>query len=186
MLKPVRVTGPAALLTLTEAKAHLRVDHSDDDALIASLALAATDHFDGYSGTLGRCLVSQVWRQPFANWNASFRLPFTVVSTVTVTYQDETGTTQTVSAADYDVIEDHLSPLIVFSATYDFPELLDSEAPINVQFTTGFGTVDNVPEGLKVAVKLLLSHLYENRGGEAVVTPDAIDLLAAPYRLRRI
>ena len=61
MLPPVRTVVPSVddpLLTTAEAKAHCRVDTSDDDTLIASLVKAATAHLDGWSGILGRCLVS--------------------------------------------------------------------------------------------------------------------------------
>ena len=43
-LKPVRLIAPTqAVVSLNEAKAHLRVDHADDDALIAALDSAAED-----------------------------------------------------------------------------------------------------------------------------------------------
>lgn len=71
-----RLSGPPErVVTLEQAKAHLRVDGDDEDAQIGLMIDAATSHLDGYNGTLGRCLVSQdfrasldlgeVWREPF-------------------------------------------------------------------------------------------------------------------------
>lgn len=47
-LSPVRTAAPAELpITLAEAKAHCRVDYTDDDAFITSLIGAAVSHLDG-------------------------------------------------------------------------------------------------------------------------------------------
>jgi len=61
---PVRVTAPADRpVTLAEVKNHCRIDHSDDDTLVQSYIDAAVAHVEGWSGVLGRCLVTQTWRQ---------------------------------------------------------------------------------------------------------------------------
>ncbi len=58
-----RETSPAELpVSIFEARSHLRVDHSEDDALIAGYIAAATDALDGRDGLLGRALVTQRWR----------------------------------------------------------------------------------------------------------------------------
>jgi hypothetical protein len=45
------VTAPANdPLTLAQAKAHLKVEHSDDDALIAAMLSASVQHVDGPRG----------------------------------------------------------------------------------------------------------------------------------------
>ena len=64
MHRPVLVTPPAETpVSRTEAKAHLRVDGTGDDDLIDGLIDAAVAHLDGYTGILGRCMVTQTWRQ---------------------------------------------------------------------------------------------------------------------------
>jgi hypothetical protein len=49
------------VLTLADAKPHLRVDHNDDDSLITALIAAATARLDGRDGILGRWLRQQTW-----------------------------------------------------------------------------------------------------------------------------
>ena len=62
-LPPALVTPPSgAVVTLAAAKAHLRVDHDLDDSAIGALIAAAEAHLDGYGGILGRCLLTQTWR----------------------------------------------------------------------------------------------------------------------------
>lgn len=62
MNAPIRTVPPAETpVTLAEAKAHLRVDFDEDDALIGAILNAATEYLDGWDGILSRCLVTQTW-----------------------------------------------------------------------------------------------------------------------------
>ena len=106
-MTPVRVTAPAALpVTVQEAKDHTIIDFADDDGLVERLIKTATDHLDGFTGILGRCIVNQQWRQEYQGWASCLRLPFPNVSAVQVEYIDADGVTQTVDATDYQVITD--------------------------------------------------------------------------------
>lgn len=59
----IRVTPPTgAIVSLPEVKAHLRVDHAHEDALIQAYMDAATSWIDGFDGVLGRCVMEQTWR----------------------------------------------------------------------------------------------------------------------------
>lgn len=64
-----------AVVTLGEAKDHLRVLHDDEDALIASLIETATAYLDGLDGVLGRALGPQTWRAVFSEGSCTDRLP---------------------------------------------------------------------------------------------------------------
>ena len=59
-MSAILLTAPAAEpLSVAEAKAFLRVEHDDDDAMIASLIAAARNHVEA----LTRCgLITQTWR----------------------------------------------------------------------------------------------------------------------------
>lgn len=189
MLRPVQTAAPSATpVSLAEAKAHLNVDFDDDDALITSLIGAAVAHLDGYAGILGRCLVSQEWRQDFTDWAWRFRLPFPDLSSITVTYQDEDNQTQTVSSALYELIEDERGSLIVFRDAFEeFGLYDDAVARISVAFTAGYGDAEDVPGALTAAIKLLVGHWYENREAAVVNAsveslPMAVSALIGPYR----
>lgn len=74
-MRLTRIVAPSGpVVTLAEAKAHLRVDHDDDDGHITGCVLAAEGHLDGPFGTLGRCLVDQTWQASLAEGEA-FRQP---------------------------------------------------------------------------------------------------------------
>lgn len=67
MLKRIElVQGPQdSAVPLSEVKRHLRVDHDDEDVIIAAYLEAAIAHLDGLSGTLGMALAPQTWRAVF-------------------------------------------------------------------------------------------------------------------------
>ncbi|APX83811.1 hypothetical protein BV511_03145 [Methylorubrum extorquens] len=61
----VVVTPPQEIVSLDEAKRHLRVEHAGDDAYIESLVAVATGWLDGPDGWLGRALGEQVLEAAF-------------------------------------------------------------------------------------------------------------------------
>lgn len=185
MLRPVRITPPAELpVTLAEAKAHLRVDAADEDELISALIGAATDHLDGWTGILGRALVTQTWRQDFDCFAPCLRLPLSPVSAVTaVSYTDPDGNAQTF--ADYDLVTDGFGPFVRRKRNASWPTT--NGDPVSVTFTAGYGASFDVPSAIKQAILLHIGTLYEYRetmADRAQPTP-AYDALIAPYRLLR-
>src|SRR5690606_31689457 len=58
-------------------------DHSDEDTLIEGLIRAATEHLDGWTGLLGRCLVEQEWRQDYDVVASCLPLPLGPVISIT-------------------------------------------------------------------------------------------------------
>ena len=52
-------------LSLGEAKLFLRVEHGDDDAVIAALVAAARAHIEALTR---RCLITQTWRHVRDAW----------------------------------------------------------------------------------------------------------------------
>jgi len=93
-MAPIRVTGPTSQpVTLAEAKALARIDANDEDVLISFLIEVATGYLDGWSGALGRAILTQTWRQHFANFEQDLRLVLGPVQSISsVVYHDETNT----------------------------------------------------------------------------------------------
>lgn len=199
MHRPVLVTAPAMLpVSLVEAKLHLRVDHNDDDALIEGLVRAATEHFDGWTGILGRCLVEQEWSQTFDGFAPELPLllgPVISISSVTVgseAIDSGSYSLKVDSGGNSRVVVDGVSASgetsVVYKAGYaTIPEV--PAVPGDGEEDPGTPAIpakSTVPDPLKVAILLLVGHWYQNR--EASITtainelPFAANALIAPYR----
>lgn len=188
MYRPVLIAPPKELpLSVGEAVAHCRVDVSDDNNLIAALVAAAATHLDGWSGVLGRCLVTQTWRQDFDGFARELRLPLAPARAIaSVTYLDAAGDAQTVAAANYALLDDARGPFVRFVSGFGAPALQDDRPAVSVTFSAGYGAPEDVPQALKQAMLLLIGHWYENRqavvAGTTAAVPMAVDALIAPFR----
>ncbi|MBD9372109.1 phage head-tail connector protein [Rhizobium sp. ARZ01] len=187
MLAPVRTVAPAITpVSLAEAKQHLRVDHSDDDALITALIAAAVDHLDGWTGILGRCLVEQTWRQDFERFASCLPLPLGPVIGI-VSVMSDAGS---VDQASYSLVTDAGG-----RARVEFASGVSVAGPVSVTYEAGYPTTpeqpgspvvpekSTVPDGLKLAIVLHVKMNYETMEPAARDSYQrAFDALIAPYR----
>lgn len=186
---PVRTVAPAeAPVSLATAKAQLRVDGSDEDTLIQGMLDAAIAYLDGYTGILGRCMVTQTWSLTLDTWpeNGIIELPFPDVGTVTVEYEDVDGATQELDASAYYKAPTHRGVNLMQMPGVVWPETEPQGVQsVTITFTAGYGAASAVPAPIKQAIILLTGDLYKNReaslqSGE-VDNPTVMRLLA-PYR----
>lgn len=183
----VLVTAPAAEpVTLTEAKAHLRVDVSSDDTLITSLIVAAREHVESYTG---RALISQTWDLFLDGFpDCEIELPRARVQSITsVTYTDANGDAQTWAAAKYQA--DSKSEPARLKPAYgeSYPSTrADTFNTVTVRFVAGYGDdAADVPQLIKNGMLFLIAHLYENR--EAVMGTSFQGFLAeAPLGVKAL
>lgn len=182
MIKPVRTIAPVStILSLDEAKAHLRVDHDAEDGLITDLIAAVDAHFDGWSGILGRCVRPQTWvfRTQIL---ADTRLPFPDVQSAVVTYLDDSQASQTLPSGNYRLHNDDQGGLMELVSGVTQPSVFDRIDA--VQITAVYGMA-SVPAAIKQAALLQIGYFYRQREG-AGDPPFAVDALIAPYRFRFI
>jgi uncharacterized phiE125 gp8 family phage protein len=192
-LAPVLVTPPAAApISLAEVKAHCHVLHPDDDDMLQGLIEAATRYCDGWTGILGRCIVTQTWAQSFDGFPVGdmIRLPFPDVTSVTLTYRDADNQAQTFAAANYALVADARSAKIVLAQSAAWPSTYGRPDAVTVSMVAGFGGVAAVPPPIKIALLHLVSHWWRNR---SAVSPDAMantpmtfEALIAPWRAVRL
>lgn len=196
MPTPIRIAEPSAwAVTLAEAKAHLRIEHTDDDVYIDSLIGAASHHIERVTGVTLTWTRYRVQYEAFPDYFTLPRRPLVTGSTGTYPAQ-----VQGVAA----VANDHLSPVVNFANGYDQDEtdsawvpadtyfravdgnppeiLLWNETlwptlntwnpyPVWVDFTAGFSqNGSRVPVDLKRALLLLVAHWYMVR---EAASPDA-------------
>lgn len=178
-----RVTAPAETpISLDEAKAHLRVDTSDEDSTIELYIAAATESIDGAEGTLGRCIVTQQWDYSFDSFQSPITVPLPrLISVDSITYRDVNGITQTLSSSAYSVFGQSISPID------GWPDTDGMEGAVTVRFTAGYGNAASVPAPIKSALLLLVGELYKTRqDGASVSNIPATRSLLLPYKVTRL
>ena len=185
----VRQTGPAVEpVTLAEAKAHLRVDTSDDDAYITGLVRAAREWVEQY---LDRTLVNTQWVMRFdkfpADSTADIELPRPpmvasgTATAVTVAYTLEDGTTATYSTALFRVDRASTPGAVKTNYAQTWPPHRQDDNSVSVTWWAGYGpSGSDVPQGVKNAILLYVHELYEKRG--AAEPPAAAKMLLDAYR----
>ena len=193
-LKPILVTAPtAALLTLAEAKAQLRVDHTDEDTYIQALVDAAVAYFDGYSGRLGRAILEQTWRLDFEGFGSELRLPVgNVLAVSSISYYDGSDAQQTLQTSVYQTLVDHLGPYIALKPGQAWPSTYSRADAVRVTWTAGYGgAAASVPLPVKHAALMLVAHWYDNRAAVSVrdtatEVPFAVEALIAPHSVQQL
>lgn len=182
------VTAPAAgVVSLDEFQGHSRVEDVDENPQLQIYLAAAIARLDGPFGLLGRCLVSQTWRQQYDGWADVIRLPVPDVTAAVVQYLDANGDAQTVDASNY-TVENHLQAAFLrFKGSFLRPALVSEHAAVSVNFTAGFGDPAAVPASIKVAIMIMGLHLFDYRDStEAGISladvPHSFDALIAPFR----
>jgi uncharacterized phiE125 gp8 family phage protein len=173
------VTGPTEEpITLDEAKDHLRVDGTDEDALIMGLIKAARVQCELHSR---RRFVTQTWELGLACWPAeAIVLPGPPLQSVTwLKYTTSAGVQMTLASGDYvvDTLSEPGRVLLGYGKCWPTVTLQPGPA-IRVRYVAGYGAPYVVPETYKQAIRLLVGHYYENR--EAVTVAAGVTATALP------
>lgn len=185
----ILLAGPAVEpITLAEAKQFLRVEHDDDDDIIAALIAGSRIHVETHTR---RALITQSWRLTRDVWPADgclALLPVPVQTLDAVRVYRSDGTTLALDVASF-ALDRSEAParLVIVHGAPPAPER--RAAGIEIDVTCGYGDdPEDVPEPLRQAIRLLCAHWYENRGiiaasGEVAVLPQSASALIAPYRV---
>lgn len=184
------VTPPASEpVSLDEAKAHCRVDISDEDDLFSDDLIPSARQY--LEGAMRRAFISQTWRLNLDEWPDcdEIELPYAPLQSVSsVVYLDKNGDSTTWDSANYIVDADSEPGRIVLASGVSWPgETLYPANPIQITFVAGYGDATDVPAYVKRAMKLLIGHWYEHReaaidGSPLREIPLAVDSLIYLHR----
>lgn len=153
------ITPPEPIISLVEAKRHLRVEHDSDDAYIEGLIAVATAWLDAPDGWLGRALGEQTLeaRFPVCRESAEREFPYPPFrSLVSETPSTDGRTTVIRWVAGYAPTEDGKS---------------------------------TVPAPIRHAILLMVGHLFAHRDAVTATQakpeqlPLGVEALLSPYRV---
>lgn len=153
-----RTVAGACALSLVDAKVHLRVDHTEEDTLITSLAQAA---HNVVSEAIGRVLTAETWTVALPGASGDLALPVRPVLTVeSIAYFDGDDMPQTASVSDFYLFKDPDRPSMRPKDGKAWPSVRRRDDAMTITLTAGMASV---PDELAAAMKLLVGHWYQNR-----------------------
>ena len=185
----ILVRPPAAEpVTLAEAKAHLRVTHGEEDALIGALITSARRVAEAKTGL---CFIAQEWTVFRDTWpeDGLFTLPLSPVLAIEdlAVHGEEEGQRAVIEPSHYvsDLASRPARLMLRGSRQWQKPGRALNGISITLQ--AGFGPApDDVPQPLRQAVLMLVAHWYAHRGDESAPgVTSAVDALLRPYRAVR-
>lgn len=181
-----QITPPATpCVTLEEVKAHLRVDLSDDDLLIASYIGAATEMCEQVTG---RAIMPQTWMLTapsflIPNFGTLTRVP--VISIDSIQYINMDGANTALTSFALSNFDDsglaYIKP--AFGEVWPSARVVDNS--VRITYVAGYPNADSVPESIKNWIKLVVGSMYENREHQTVERGTVLSLGFADRMLDR-
>ncbi len=185
------LTAPSAEpVTLAEAKAHLRIDHTAEDTVITGIITAAREALEEASGL---ALITQSWRVALDEWRGPVvelpRRPAQLVTEVRVTNLN--GEATALDASAYDLKSAGGLARLVKTPAAVWPAPGRLAGGIEIDYVAGFGDgAADVPRALRQALLMVIAHVYENREllsqDAGAPLPSGVEALIAPYRRVRL
>jgi uncharacterized phiE125 gp8 family phage protein len=174
------VTSPVAEpVSLSDARAHLRIDDTTADASLIGYITAARQWCEGYTR---RVFARQTWEFTLDEWPCRIDFPLApVVSVSSITYLDADNTEQTLESDQYvlcGVGPDNI-PFIVPAYNVTWPSLYSIPEAVTVQFVCGYLPI---PASLKTAILLHTELLFDRNIQNRELIESARNALLDPYR----
>lgn len=185
------------LITLTEARLHLRLDTlgspptHPDDSLVEALITAVREDAENY---MGIAVAQQTYSAAYNGFSdQSLELGiWPVTGVVSVVYKDVSGVEHTLSPSSY-ILDNYEKPARLIP-TETWPQTGSAPNSVVVTFSAGHTDGDSpnpypLPKAIRAAMLLMLGHLYENReavtyGNQVITLPLGAIHLMTPYRIK--
>ena len=170
---PIISVNPASEepITLAEAKIQCQVDKDliDEDAFIEGLILSAVDFCEQYTG---RQLITQEQKY-VGKFLQCIELAPNLLSVEAIKYTDTQGVIQQLANDEFFVA---IAIVGEVQPRNNWPAVLwNHPQPVEISFTCGYGTAEDVPDGIKQCIRLLVGHWFRNRELAGAVTGNILD-----------
>jgi len=182
------ITAPATpVLTTAEAKDQARIDHDEEDTLVARLVATATAYFDAKDGVTGDALISQTWRLTLGNLEivdrvffpifparstSPINLPITPAQSITSIKYYLDGALETLDASNYRLINGE----VYLTDTGSWPAMDIREDALQIEYVAGYGdAASDIAQTTRHGIAMMVAYLYEHREA-AQEKPDSASL----------
>jgi uncharacterized phiE125 gp8 family phage protein len=145
-----------SLVTLAEAKAHLQLTTTAEDTILQVYIEAAESYVQAYTGTHFNLAPSTAVADNLDGDGSDLLIPSKLPILTVTSITDNTDASRVVAASDFVVKPNYLRAIL----GHFWPAGLSRW---KVVYTAGY-TVSSLPKGLKSAILMIVSRLYDNRG----------------------
>lgn len=179
------VTEPAyEPVTVEEVKDHLRIDITTDDTLISNMITAARQYCEEIQG---RAYLTQTWDWYMDDFpKTPIDVPYPPLQSVThIKYTDTDDTETEVDSDDYrvDIYSEPGRINLAYGESWPSTTLKTINGVV-IRFVAGWTGANKVKERTKIAIKMLVGHLYENR--EAFASDYRLKIQEVPLGLQTL
>ena len=164
ILKTPPATEP---IFLAEVKSYLKIsdyeEYATEDTYLTSLITAAREYCEDFQS---RAYITQTWELALPYFPCEIKIPKGKLQAIdSITYKNSAGITETLAVTtDYVTSIRGIMGRVVPAYGKAWPSFtpfpLDA---VIITFTCGYGSASDVPEKVKQAMKLLISHWFTNR-----------------------
>jgi uncharacterized phiE125 gp8 family phage protein len=160
------VTGPTVLaVSLADAKANLRIDGADMDALVTIWlqgVIATLEH------EIGQRMMSQTWTVTLDAFDGAITLPHPVISITHIKYRDTSNVEQTLAPAAYRIKPEAYNTSVAPVSGTSWPDTYDETGAVVVTCVCGYGATDAAtPANVRLYVLAKLEADYGPRSQTA-------------------
>jgi len=139
--------------------------YSAEDTLIEDLITATRRHCENRRG---ESFITQTWELSLEEWPKEnhIELPYSPLQSVTSVKYYDTDDTENTWSTSYYAVNTHYNPgRVVKNYAQIWPSnVLRTSNGILIRYITGYGDLaSDVPEEIKLAIKMIVGNLFENR-----------------------
>lgn len=168
-------------VTLAEAKAHLNVSSTADDALITTYIKAATLLLENRTNRCfltqtRKCVLNDITDKRYVHGDRIYPARSPLKSVTSITYVNSSaGTTSTMPSSDYVVSANDRPGFISLAYDASWPAIRSQPNNITVTYVAGHSSVNTgVPYNVKLAIQQVIAHMYRNRESHTDVAMSAL------------
>lgn len=178
-------TAPAfEPISLVDAKNYLRVQNSSEDSAISDIIEAARDYCEQ---ELDLALIDQsitLKLDAFPDGRTIYLPRTNLLEVTSFAYLDQNSVSQTFTDYTADTFS---TPARLVNNTETWPETADAANAITIVYRAGFAESDtrNIPPAVNQAMRLLITHYYNNREAVVIGSPSEEVALGVTYLLSK-
>ena len=179
----VVVTDAEQLIPLDDIKQHCRITEDDLDTQLISLAEAAADWVEEYTGRPARAKVYDLILDAFLGCEIEFpRAPLISLTAASCTYVSDAGVVTQIPTATYTTDIESIPGRVYLAYNQSWPLTRYQPKAVRWRFTAGYESIDDLPEKMRQACLLHIQNALDHGGADEKLE-KAAQALVWPLRI---